>query len=269
MNLKISLMDNHSSLQSKSTLKQNLSCHYCYGGNMKLFLKYGLVLLWSIVLSVYISGCIDTSSGTIPTVDLRTSAKFVNLANLGTMNVNVDGGTVASVGYGLASDYLSLATGVRNFAFTYGSNRDTLTTALAHDSKYSIFSVYDPLNGDTNRTYNFIYERRTYPGTQTYVPQAALVRFINLSHDTTATSVSFKIIDTVTATADILQSAMGFGSGTNYYQIDIAHSPQFLVYNRYRDTLATGVALTEGRCSVVLFGNKKGNTLQVKVYKED
>lgn len=236
---------------------------------MKLFLKYGLMLLWSIVLSVTISGCIDTSSGTIPTVDLRTSTKFVNLANLGTMNVNVDGGTVASVGYGVASDYLSLATGVRNFVFTYSTRVDTLTTALAHDSKYSVFAVYDPLNGDTIRTYNFIFERRTYPGTQTYIPQAALVRFINLSHDTTAASVSFKFIDTVAATADILQSAIGFGTATTYYQIDIANSPRFSVYNVYRDTLAARVALAEGRSSVVLFGNKQGNTLQVKVYKED
>jgi hypothetical protein len=263
------LKDEHSSLQSESTLKQNLSCHYCYGGNMKLFLKYGLMLLWSIVLSVALSACVDTDSGTIPLVDERTSTKFVNLANVGTMSVAVDGGAVASVAYGSASEYLSVATGVRNYAFTYGSTRDTLTTALAHDSKYSVFSVYEPLNGDANRSYNFIFERRTYAGTQTYVPQAALVRFINLSHDTAATSISFKIIDTVAATADILQSAIGFGTGTAYYQIDIAQSPQFIVYNRYRDTLATRVALIEGRCSVVLFGNKMGNTMQVKVYKED
>jgi hypothetical protein len=262
-------MDNHSSLQSESTLKQNLSCYYCYGGNMKFILKYGLMLLWSIVLSVYLSGCIDTDSGTIPTVDQRTPTKFVNLANLGTMNVNVDGGTIANVAYGSASDYLSLATGVRNFIFTYGTRVDTLTTALAHDSKFSVFSVYDPLNGDINRTYNFVFERRTYPGTQTYIPQTSLIRFINLSHDTTAASVSFKIIDTVAATADILQSAIGFGTATTYYQINIANSPQFLVYNSYRDTLAARVALAEGRCSVVLFGNKRGGTLQVKVYKED
>jgi hypothetical protein len=236
---------------------------------MKVILKYGSMLVWSMVFVVFLSGCVDTDSGTIPTVDLRTTTKFVNLSNLGTMNVTVDGQNVASVGYGLASDYLELATGVRNFKFIYSNRIDTLTTALAHDSKFSIFSVYDALNGDTSRAYNFIYERRTYPGVQTYVPQAALVRFINLSHDTTATGISFKIIDTVAATADVLQSAIGFGTATAYYQIDLATSPQYSVYNRYKDTLAARVALTEGRYSLVLFGNKKGNTLQVKAFKED
>jgi hypothetical protein len=236
---------------------------------MKFFLKYGSMLFWSIVFSIYLNGCVDTDSGTIPTVDLRTSTKFINLSNLGTMNVNVDGGNVASVNYGLASEYLSLATGVRNFTFAYTSTTDTLTTALAHDSKYSVFAVYDPLNGDIVRSYNFIFERRTYPGSQTYIPQAALVRFINLSHDTVATSVSFKIIDTDVTTTDILQSAIGFGSGTAYYQVNIVQSPQFLVYNQYSDTLTAPTALAEGRYSVVLFGNKQGGTLQVKVYQED
>ena len=236
---------------------------------MKLILNYGSMLVWSMVCGVLLGGCVDTDSGTIPTVDLRTTTKFVNLSNLGTMSVTVDGQSVASVGYGLASEYLELATGVRNFRFVYGSQIDTFATALAHDSKYSVFSVFDALNGDTSRAYNFIFERRTYPGVQTYVAQAALVRFINLCHDTTATGIAFKIIDTVASTSDILQTAIGFGAATAYYQVNLAASPRYSVYNRYNYLLADRVALTEGRYSLVLFGNKKGNTLQVKAFKED
>jgi hypothetical protein len=236
---------------------------------MKGCLKYGSMLLWSVIFSLCLCSCVDTDSGTIPTVDLRTSTKFVNLSNLGGMNVTVDGGAVASVNYELATDYLSLATGVRTFVFAYGSARDTLITALGHDSKCSIFSVYDPLNGDSARGYYLAYERRTYAGTEPYTPHNAFVRFLNFSRDTTATSISFKITDTVAATPDILQSAMGYTSSTPYYQVDIGGLPRFTVYNRYRDTLASQVALTEGRYSVVLFGNKQGSTLKVNVYKED
>jgi hypothetical protein len=95
------------------------------------------------------------------------------------------------------------------------------------------------------------------------------VRFLNFSRDTTATSISFTITDTVAATPNILQSALGFTSSTPYFQVDIGGAPSFTVYNRYRDTLAARVALTEGRFSVVLFGNKLGSTLKVNVYKED
>jgi len=236
---------------------------------MRYCVKYGLVLLWSIVSMLYFSGCINTDSGSVDPVDLRTATKFVNLSNLGTMNVIVDGGSLAQVGYGGASDYLSLATGTRTFNFVYDSKVDTLITALAHDTKYSVFSVFEPLNGDTACWYNFAFERRTYPGTQTFVPQAALVRFIHLSRDTAAASVTFKLIDTVSATADVIQSALTFGTATSYFQASLAHLPRFLVYNRYGDTLAAPVALSEGRFSVVLFGNKLGSTLQVQVFQED
>jgi hypothetical protein len=236
---------------------------------MRLFLKFGLALLWSIALALYLSGCVDVDNTNIAPVDQRSTTRFINLSTLGTVSINVDGGVVASTDYASASNYLSIAAGARRFKFSYNNVEDTLTTALSHDMKYSIFCVYDPLNGDTARSYGFITERRTYTGSQTYVPQAALVRFINLSHDTTAASVTFKLIDTVAATEDTVQSDIAYGGATPYIQANLVNQPQFLVYNLFNDTLAVPTTLAEGRFSVVLFGNKLGSTLEVKVYKED
>jgi len=237
---------------------------------MRLFLKFGLALLWSIALAFYLSGCVDVDNTNIAPVDQRSTTRFINLSStLGTVSIKVDGGVVASIGYESASDYLNIAAGARKFKFSYNNVEDTLTTALSHDMKYSVFCVYDPLNGDTARSYSFASERRTYTGTQAYVPGSALVRFINLSRDTTAASVTFKLIDTVAATEDTVQSDIAFGGATPYIQANIVNRPQFLVYNLLNDTLAVPTNLTEGRFSVVLFGNKLGSTLEVKVYKED
>jgi hypothetical protein len=237
---------------------------------MRLFLKFGLALLLSIVLALYLSGCVDVDSPNITPVDQRSTTRFINLSStLGTMSVNVDGNVVASTGYALASNYLSIASGTRTFIFSYNNAADTLVTALSHDMKYSVYCVYDPLNGDRVRTYSFASERRTYAGTQAFVPQAALVRFINLSNDTTAASVTFALTDTVAATADSVQSDIAYGGSTPYIRANIVNQPQFTVYNQYHDVLAAPTTLAEGRFSVVLFGNKLGSTLEVKVYKED
>lgn len=185
------------------------------------------------------------------------------------MNINVDGSVVASMGYKSTSDYLSIASGARTFIFSYSNAADTVITALGHDMKYSVFCVYDPLNGDKVRSYYFSSERQTYTGTQKFVPQAALVRFINLSKDTTAASVTFKLINSVDATQDSVLDGIAYGEATPYIQANIANQPQFTVYNNFNNILAVPTALTEGRFSVVLFGNKQGSTLEVKVYQED
>lgn len=38
---------------------------------MRLFLKFGLALLWSIVLALYLSGCVDVDNTNIAPVDQR------------------------------------------------------------------------------------------------------------------------------------------------------------------------------------------------------
>lgn len=106
---------------------------------MKLFLKFGLTLLLSIVLTFYIIGCVETDNPAISTVDQRTNVKFVNLSNLGTsMNVNIDGNSVAAVSYGAASSYLDLAAGTRTFVFASYQER---YSAKSIRSKCKIFCL--------------------------------------------------------------------------------------------------------------------------------
>ena len=233
---------------------------------MKLFLKFGLTLLLSIVLTFYIIGCVNTDNPAISTVDQRTNVKFVNLSNLGaSMNVNVDGNSVAAVSYGAASSYLDLAAGTRTFVFAYGTKSDTMQRALDPNAKFSIFSVYEPLNGDLVRTYYFSMERQTYSGSVTYVPQKVLVRFLNLTNDTAATNVNVVLSDTSDHIA-----TLATGGNTTYIQSDLSANPSFVINGRFNNTLVTKTDLSaEGRYAVVLSGNKLANSLHATVFKED
>jgi hypothetical protein len=233
---------------------------------MKLFLKFGLTLLLSIVLTFYIIGCVETDNPAISTVDQRTNVKFVNLSNLGaSMNVNVDGNSVAAVSYGAASSYLDLAAGTRTFVFAYSTKTDTVQRALDPNAKFSVFCVYEPLNGDLVRTYYFSMERQTYSGTVTYIPQKVLVRFLNLTNDTAATNVNVVLSDTSDHTATIPS-----GGNTTYIQSDLSANPSFVINGRFNNTLVTKTDLSaEGRYAVVLSGNKLANSLHATVFKED
>jgi hypothetical protein len=237
---------------------------------MKLFLKFGLTLLLSIVLTFYIIGCVETDNPAISTVDQRTNVKFVNLSNLGaSMNVNVDGNSVAAINYGAASSYLDLAAGTRTFVFAYGTKSDTVQRALDPNAKFSVFSVYEPLNGDLVRTYYFSMERQTYSGSVTYVPGAVLVRFLNLTNDTTTTNAKFIVSDTVTATHDSLTTITNGGNSV-YIQMSLSASPNFVIQGRFNNTLVAKTQLSaEGRYAVVLSGNMLANSLHATVFKED
>jgi hypothetical protein len=233
---------------------------------MKLFLKFGLTLLLSIVLTFYIIGCVETDNPAISIMDQRSNVKFVNLSNLGaSMSINVDGNSVAAVNYGAASSYLDLAAGTRSFIFAYGARVDTLQKALDPNAKLSVFSVYEPLNGDVARTYYFSIERQTYSGSVSFIPQKVLVRFLNLTNDTTANNVNVVLTDTSDHTTTV-----PIGGITSYIQSDLSANPSFVINGRFNNTLVTKTSLSaEGRYAVVLSGNKVANSLHATVFKED
>lgn len=244
---------------------------------MKIFRKFGLTIFWVIVLTFYIDGCVDVDNPNAQPVDLRTSVKFVNLTNIGTtMNVAVDGSSPFNVNYSSESSYMNLPTGVRSFAFTYGSVLDTMHRALEPNAKCTFFSVYDASNGDASRAYILAFERHTYAGTVAFVSQSVLVRFINLSNDTAAANVTFTLqnahfpSDTVgQAARDSLTSGISFSGATPYLQTVLSTNPQFLVTSGFGATLGGPTSLSEGRYTVVLFGSSAASTLQTKVLKED
>jgi hypothetical protein len=137
--------------------------------------------------------------------------------------------------------------------------------ALDPNAKFSIFSVYEPLNGDLVRTYYFSMERQTYSGSVTYIPQKVLVRFLNLTNDTAATNVNVVLSDTSDHIA-----TLATGGNTTYIQSDLSANPSFVINGRFNNTLVTKTDLSaEGRYAVVLSGNKLANSLHATVFKED
>lgn len=137
--------------------------------------------------------------------------------------------------------------------------------ALDPNAKFSVFSVYEPLNGDLVRTYYFSMERQTYSGSVTYVPQKVLVRFLNLTNDTTATNVNVVLSDTSDHSTTV-----AIGGNTAYIQSDLSANPSFVINGRFNNTLVTKTLLSaEGRYAVVLSGNKVANSLHATVFKED
>ena len=240
---------------------------------MKLFLKFGLAILWGIVLTFYVPGCVNVNDADVTNVDLRTQIRFVDLANNGSsMNVAVDGSTVTTVTYGLGSQYLNLPAGTRTFIFTYGSAADTMRKAIDPNIQCTFYSIFESANGDASRSYLLVNERQTFVGGVT--PQHAIVRFINFSNDTATTGpggtdfhLTFVTPDTV-AHDDSL-TAMAFKSATPYYDVALSDSPQYYILSSRGDTVQAAALTTQGRFSIVLYGSQSASTLQIKVFQED
>jgi hypothetical protein len=253
-----------------------MSSQLLHGGNMKLFLKFGLAILWSIILAFYVPGCVNVDDANVSTVDLRTQIRFVNLANTGSlMDVAVDGSAVATVDYSLGSAYMSLPAGTRSFAFTYGSALDTMHRAIDPNIQCTFYAVFESANGDASRSYLLVNERQTYAGTVATIPGHAIVRFINFSNDTSTTGpdgaefhLTYVTPDTVEH--DTSMSALTFKSATPYYDVALSDGPQYHILSSRGDTVnAAGSLTTEGRFSIVLFGSRTASTMQVKVFTED
>jgi hypothetical protein len=242
---------------------------------MKLFLKFGSAIVVCVTLAFYFNGCVKIDNPTAPTADIRTSVKFVDLANNGSsMGVSVDGNSVGSFAFQNFSSYIDLPAGGRKFAFTYGTTVDTLKQAIAPDYKSSLFSIQQ--TGDTSRTYAVFYERVTYSGVVKFVPQNVLVRFINLSSDTAATIKSGVIfhltgVKVDTLVTDSSTAALVFLKASSYIQAPLTNAPMYYIVGAQKDTLvsASAVSLTEGRYSVVLYGSKTASNLQSIILKED
>ncbi|MGD0591362.1 MAG: hypothetical protein ABSA44_11290 [Bacteroidota bacterium] len=242
---------------------------------MKLFLKFGSAIVVCVTLAFYFNGCVKVDNPVASSVDIRTSVKFVDLANNGsTMSVSVDGISVGSFAFQNYSGYVDLPAGGRKFAFTYGTTVDTVKQAIAPDYKSSFFSIQQ--TGDTSRTYAIFYERVTYSGAVTFVPRNVLVRFINLSSDTATTiksGVNFHLtgvmVDTVVT--DSSTAALGFLKSSSYIQAPLTNAPKYYIVGAQEDTLvsASAVSLSEGRYSVVLYGSKTASNLQSIILKED
>ncbi len=243
---------------------------------MKLFLKFGLAILWSIVLTFYVPGCVNVNDADVANVDLRTQIRFVDLANNGSpMNVTVDGSAVPAVTYGLGSSYQNLPAGTRTFIFTYGSAADTIRKAIDPNMQCTYYSVFEPANGDASRSYLLVNERQTYSGTVATVPGHVIVRFVNFSNDTATTGpggldfhLTYVTPDTVAH--DTAATALTFKSATPYYNVAIADGPQYHILSSRGDTVNAATApTTQGRYSIVLYGSRTASTLQIKVFQED
>jgi hypothetical protein len=242
---------------------------------MKLFLKFGSAVVVCVTLAFYFNGCVKIDNPAAPPVDIRSTVKFINLANNGSqMNVKVDGNSVASVSFTNASSYIDVPSGGRNFVFTYGPKVDAVSQVVAAYYKVSYFAIQQA--GDTGVTYALYYERNTYSGVVTFIPQDILVRFINLSSDTAGTiksGVSFHLTGAQqdTSTQDTVTAALAYLKSSTYYQAPLSKAPKYSIIGANNDILvgATAVSLTEGRFTVVLYGSKTANTLQSIIFKED
>ena len=247
---------------------------------MKLSITWWLIVLLGIVLIFYGGGCVNVNNPDVSTVDYRSSVKFVNLSKVGTgVNVNVDGSAVVtSLAYTSSSAYQDLASGTRFFSVMYAGTtpamQDTFHYALAPNYKLTYFFVSDPTGGDLTHYYCLIPERQTYSGVVASVANNILVRFINLSNDTSASvsgGVQFHLTyNTTDTTTDLL----AFKGVSSYYQVAVSNSANYRVMRA--DTSihtplipSTPVSTTQGRFSVVLYGFQGSNTLQTQVYKED
>ncbi len=219
----------------------------------KFTICLSMALLFAYLISG--SGCINIDNPVVQPVDYRSSAKFINLRSGATVGISVDGTQkVSSLGFGDASQYFDLPAGSRVFVFDYGQGRDTLRRSLDSERKYSIFYV-------DGSNVLFAAERNLFD--EAFPGGKALVRFLNLSPDLTASKVIVNF-----AGRDSVFSNIAFKGGTPY--LEISSFPVKYTVISGSDTLVkawdSGIN-SAGRYSVVVFGPKAN--LQKKFFKED
>lgn len=233
------------------------------GGVMRLF-PYDVLFYSILILAIlFLYSCVDVDSPNISTVDLRTLTKFVYLSSsTDTLQIRVDGVQAAELANGGETSFLNLPAGSRRMVFIYngGLKIDTAAVALPHDEKIVCYCIFEPSAGDTQLIRQTLSVHTTYDGEVQYIPNKALVRFLNYSR----VDAEFVLLSNDTTTTDPLT----FGKGTMYDTVAVA--PNFIAINSGTgDTLVHSklVNASAGRYSVLLYGS--GTSIQDKVIKED
>ncbi len=231
------------------------------------------------VLAVSLAGCVNVNDTNVPVTNYESSVKFVNLSDAaGSMAVVIDSAnnpvtSPLTVNYGPsnASAYVTVLSGIRRFRFTFGSAAvDTFAQALISENKYSCFVVSDGSAGVSSRTYVFAPERYTF--SEKGVKDSILVRFLNLSADTTANiSGGVSFILTLGTKDSTFTDPIVYPSGSGYFQVAASANPKYSIMAADGSTLIidhvslNGQAM--GRYSVIIYGS--GNNVTSYVLKED
>ena len=237
------------------------------------------VMTWysplAIVVAFILGGCVKVNNPDVQPMDFRASVRFVNFADMptNTMAVTIDksASTAATIAYQNGSSYLDLPAGARFFSFAYGATTDTLHQALTPYTQYTVYSEYEPKNGDQQRSYLLMSERAAFPTTVPFPANTDVVRFINLSSDTAATILGGLTFHLFYGGKDTASNPLGFGDASPYYQAPSSANPQFMVVGSVGDTLMTASELSTvaGRFSVVFEGSKAASSWQAKIFREN
>ncbi|HOV99112.1 MAG TPA: hypothetical protein PK595_06030 [Bacteroidota bacterium] len=230
---------------------------------MKLSLKSRLASVLSVLAVFVFVSCVDVDNPNVSTVDLRTLTKFVYLSSgSDNLQISVDGSVAATLPAAGESEFLSLPAGNRKLKFQYNGNAsvDTPTVSFPQDVKGMFICNYEPGSGMTKLDYQFIRSHTTYDGNVQYVPDKALVRFVNYSDVNAKMQL---VAGAVTKSTGTVQ----YGNASAYDTVSVA--PQYTIVDATTNsTLAQGtVGTSQGRYTVVLFGS--GSSKAAKVIKED
>lgn len=225
------------------------------------------------IVALFLGGCVDVNQPVLKPTDFRSTVRFVDLANLtSSMSVTYDKPpvTAATATYLNASAYIDMPAGTRFWTFAYGSTQDTMRQALVPNYQYSFFSVYEPSNGDVERTYILMAERNTYSGTVAYPSGSQVVRFLNLSTDSAATVSGGLTFHLMYGSTDTTTDALTFGTGA-IFTAPASPAPQYMVVGAAGDTLVTSRAVgsAAGRYTVVFVGSQAASSWQTKVFTEN
>ena len=229
------------------------------------------------VVALSLGGCVKVNSPDVGATDFRASvrfANFVNLAGAGTMTVNVDksSSTTATVTLDqVSSPYSDLPAGARFFQFNYGGTSDTLHLALTAYTQYTMYSEFEPQNGDAARSYMLVPERRTFTGAVPFPADTQVVRLVNMSTDTAADVSGGLTFTFKGGSTDTMSDPVAFGSASPYYQAAASSNPQYTIVGATGTVIqaATTVGAAAGRYSVVFVGSQAAGTWQAIVFKEN
>ncbi len=181
-----------------------------------------VLLLGSLVVSL--SGCLNVDSADVPPTNYTSNVLFVDLANSGTAEaISYDTTSVGTLNYGGHSSLITLPSGSRRMKFVYGSAVDTTRQGFASMVQYTYFSIFEPANGDTARTYDLAGQSYTFSSAG--VKDSAMVRIFNLSDDTASVlsgGMDFVLGGTMVSTGVTFEQNSGYitvPAGNSSYEV--------------------------------------------------
>ena len=201
---------------------------------MRIPYKTKLLMAMSIIVVVFIAGCVDTSVQSIPSsIDYSSQIKIVNLiSGAGTATLTLNGQSLGTVDFGSEIPgsqvaFLTIPAGNKTLNAVFATDTSDYLFAAATDYKLRVFLAGTAASNELFTQYQrYIWQTPgSANGSALFPADTGQVAFFNGSPDAVINSVT---INDTTITFD---SPLAMGIGTSYQKLNTGSSAFDVLYN--------------------------------------